>query len=141
MTTREPLTETPNVTMTTWQKSIIPTGMWETILTEMDGRSLKVSVFGAKHKLAIDTVKVVETALGVRDTLHLWQEQIIHEVVALSREFGEEELRASMKLVNVLFDHEHRLSAIYFDTPLLSGHRIVVEFDASGEPYEAEITS
>lgn len=141
MTTTETTTKTPNITMTPWQKNVIPAGMWETILTELNGHSLKVSVFGVKDKKALDTVKVVNIALGVRDTLHLWQEQIVQEVVALAREFREEDLRTSMQLVNVLFDHEHRLSAIYFETPLLSGHRIVVEFDAGGEPYEAEITT
>lgn len=141
MTTQEQMTETPNVTMTTWQKKVVPTDMWETVITELNGRSLRVSVFGAKHKMAIDTREVVSISLGVRDTLHLWEEQITLEVVALVGEFQEEELRGSLNLVNVLFDNEHRLSAIYLDTPFLPGHHVVVEFNASGEPYEAEITS
>lgn len=141
MNTTETTTETLNSTMTPWQRIVIPAGMWETTITHMDGSSLKVSVFGVKHELALDTIKVVNTAFCVRDTLHLWQEEIIQQVVALSREFREEDLRSSMELVHVMFDHEHQLSAIYFETPLLSGHRIVVEFDAGGDPYEAEITS
>lgn len=139
MTMRDLQTADNPIEMTEWQKKIIPTDMWETTLTEASGNKMKVSVFGVKRKGDIQTQNVVSTALCIRDTLHLWQEQIICEVVSLSRECTADALRESMKLAHVLFDNEHRLSAIYFDTPLLYGHQIVVEFDGAGEPYEAEI--
>ena len=127
-----------------WQKKKYVKDMWETNVYLEDGTVFLVSIYGIEREREIETIRLVETAINLRDTLHLWEEKIVGEVVALSREWtvvSEEKVRGSLKLSNVLFDSRQKLSAIYFDTPCFSGHQVVVEFDKDGEPYEAEITS
>jgi hypothetical protein len=127
-----------------WQKRKFVKDMWETNVLLNNETELLISIYGIKTEKEIEGVRLVKTALCVLDTLHLWEEKIIGEVVALSREWvvvSEDELRGKMTLSNVLFDKNQQLSAIYLDTPCFLGHKVVVEFDKDGEPYEAEITS
>lgn len=127
-----------------WEKKKFVKDMWETNVILNNKTEILVSIYGIKAEKEIEGLRLMRTAIGVLDTLHLWEEKIIGEVVALSREWvvvSESELRGRLTLSNVLFDKNHQLSAIYLDTPGFLGHKVVVEFDKDGEPYEAEITS
>lgn len=139
-----PLVQTaPTARTVEWTQKPFVKKMWEITLLMEDESGLLVSVYGIEKKQNIESTRLIKTALCLSETLHLWRETIIAQVMSLSREWGkisEEALRETLKLTHVQFDNEQALSAIYFQTACLSGHQVVVEFDANGNPYEAEIT-